>query len=151
MTDRTHPTRRTLLAGVGALGVAAASRGARAQGGGPLKVGFLTVKTGPLAAGGIQEEQGLTIFLKSRDNTLAGRKVQLFTADTGGAPANTRTKAQELVERDGVSVIIGPLAAVEALAIDDYIREKGVPVLCEAAAEDITQRKANPWVVRVTA
>lgn len=145
------PTRRAVLAGAGALSLAAAARPARAQSGPPLKVGFLTVKTGPLASGGIQEEQGLTLFLQDRKMTLAGRPVQLFTADTGGAPANTRTKAQELVERDGVSVIVGPLASVEALAINDYIREKQIPVICEAAAEDITQRGANPWVVRVTA
>ena len=154
MTNPTHApplTRRAALAGAGALGLAAAStRGARAQSTAPLKVGFLTVKTGPLAAGGIQEEQGLNLFLQDRGMKLAGRPVQLFTADTGGVPANTRAKAQELVERDGVHVIIGPLAAFEALAIDDYIREKQIPVLCEAAAEDITQRKADPWVVRVT-
>ena len=144
-------TRRTLLAGAGAIGLASAIQPARAQSTAPLKIGFLTVKTGPLAAGGIQEEEGLNLFLQDRKMTLAGRPVQLFTADTGGQPANTRTKAQELVERDGVSVIIGPLAAVEALAIDDYIRDKQIPTLCEAAAENITQRRANPWVVRVTA
>ena len=143
-------TRRATLAGAGALGLAAATRPARAQSNAPLKVGFLTVKTGPLASGGIQEEQGVALFLQDRKMTLAGRPVQLFTADTGGTPANTRTKAQELVERDGVAVIIGPLASVEALAINDYIREKQIPVICEAAAEDITQRTANPWVVRVT-
>ena len=140
-------TRRTALLAAGALGLARPVLAQKA----PLKIGFLTVKTGPLAAGGIQEEQGLNLFLQDRKMTLAGRPVQLITADTGGQPANTRTKAQELVERDGVHVIIGPLAAVEALAIDDYIREKQIPVICEAAAEDITQRRANPWVVRVTA
>ena len=79
------------------------------------------------------------------------RPIALSVADTGGSPANARTKTQELVERDGVSVIIGPLAAVEALAIDDYIREKQLPIICVAAAEDITQRKPNPFLVRVTA
>ena len=139
-------TRRSALLAASALGLARPALAQKA----PLKIGFLTVKTGPLAAGGIQEEQGLTLFLQGRKMALAGRPVQLFTADTGGQPANTRTKAQELVERNGVDVIIGPLAAVEALAIDDYVREKQVPVLCEAAAEDITQRRADPWVVRVT-
>lgn len=149
MTSHPFPiTRRAALAGALAAG---ATLPARAQSTAPLKVGFLTVKTGPLAAGGIQQEQGLNIFLQQRGMKLAGRPVQLFTADTGGVPANTRAKAQELVERDGVHVIIGPLAAFEALAIDDYIREKQVPTLCEAAAEDITQRKADPWVIRVTA
>ena len=89
----------------------------------PLRIGFLTVRTGPLAAGGKQMEQGIELFLKERNNTIAGRKVQLIIADTGGNPAGARTKTQELVERDKVHIIIGPLAAFEALAIDDYIRQ----------------------------
>jgi branched-chain amino acid transport system substrate-binding protein len=47
-------------------------------------------------------------------------------------------------------VLIGPLAAFEALAIDDYIRAQSIPTLSVAAAEDMTQRKANPWFVRGT-
>jgi branched-chain amino acid transport system substrate-binding protein len=115
---------------------------------GPIKVGFLTIKTGPLASGGIQMEQGLTVFLKERNNALAGRPVELHTADTAGNPAQARTKTQELVERLNVAVLIGPLAAFEALAIDDYIRSSRTPILTVAGAEDMTQRKANPWLVR---
>jgi branched-chain amino acid transport system substrate-binding protein len=45
-------------------------------------------------------------------------------------------------------VLIGPLAAFEALAIDDFIRSSQTPILTVAGAEDMTQRKANPWLVR---
>jgi branched-chain amino acid transport system substrate-binding protein len=115
----------------------------------PVRVGFLTVKSGALAAGGRQMEEGLTLFLKQRNHVIAGRKVELFVADTGGQPAMTRTKAQELVERNAVQVIIGPLAAFEALAIDGYVRQAEIPVISpSAAAEDLTQRKPNPWFVR---
>ncbi|MDB5957532.1 ABC transporter substrate-binding protein [Ramlibacter sp.] len=115
----------------------------------PLRLGFLTIKSGPLAAGGKQMEDGLKLFLKERNNQIGGRRVELFTADTGGQPAITKTKAQELVERDKVDVIIGPLAAFEALAVDDYIRKVQIPVISpSAAAEDLTQRKPNPWFVR---
>ena len=47
-------------------------------------------------------------------------------------------------------MIVGPLAANEALAIDDYIRAQKLPTIAVAAAEDMTQRLANPWFVRVT-
>ena len=57
---------------------------------------------------------------------------------------------QEFVEKENVACLIGPLATAEALAIDDYIRDKQVPTLQVAAAEDMTQRKANPWFVRAT-
>jgi branched-chain amino acid transport system substrate-binding protein len=118
----------------------------------PIRIGFLTVRTGPLAAGGKQMEQGIQLFLKERNNMIAGRKVELIIADTGGNPAGAKTKTQELVERDHVHVIIGPLAAFEALAIDDYIRQTKMPtVSCSAAAEDLTQRKPNPYFVRSAA
>ncbi len=117
----------------------------------PFKLGLLTVKTGPLAQGGIQMEQGLTTFLKEKDFTLAGRKVELVSADTGGSPAGTKTKAQELVERDKVDVITGPLAAFELLAITDYIAQQKMPLLSLAAAEDVTQRRPNPYFLRASA
>ena len=67
--------RRTVVKGMlAASALVAAPAILRAQGG-PMKIGFLTVKTGPLASGGIQMEQGLTLYLKERNNTLAGRPV----------------------------------------------------------------------------
>ncbi len=143
-------TRRRALLGAGGIGagvLASLPAGAQSD---PIRLGFLTVKTGPLAAGGIQMEQGMALYLKEHGNMLGGRPVQLVIADTGGTPASTRTKTQELVERSGVSAIIGPLAAFELLAIDDYMRDKQIPWLGVAAAEDITQRKPNPWFVRVS-
>src|SRR5206468_231703 len=117
----------------------------------PVKIGLLTVKTGPLAAGGIQMEQGLTRFMKDRSYTLAGRKVEVVVGDTGGNPAGTKTKTQELVERDGVDLIVGPLAAFELLAITDYAAQAKMPILSLAAAEDMTQRRPNPYFVRASA
>ena len=117
----------------------------------PVKIGLLTVKTGPLAQGGIQMEQGTNLFLKDRNSTIAGRKVELMVGDTGGNPAGTKTKAQELIERDGVDMIFGPLAAFELLAITDYVAAQKIPILSLAAAEDMTQRKPNPYFVRASA
>src|SRR5438046_10288618 len=140
--------RRTMIKGALAAGVAVLRVPADPAQSAPLRVGFLTIKTGPLASGGLQMEQGLTVFFKERNNTLAGRPVELTTADTAGNPAQARTKTQELVERLNVAVLIGALAAFEALAIDDYIRASRTPILTVAGAEDMTQRKANPWLVR---
>jgi len=95
-------------------------------------------------------ERALVMYLRERNNTLAGRKVDLYVGDSGGVPAQARTKVQELVERERIQVMIGPLAAGEALAVDDYIRSQQLPTLSVAAAEDMTQRKPNPWFVRGT-
>src|SRR5881628_3583479 len=115
----------------------------------PLRLGFLTVRTGPLAAGGKQMEEGIQLFLKERNNTIAGRKVELIIADTGGNPAGAKTKTQELIERNKVHVIIGPLATFEALAIDDYIKDARVPLITptSAAQNDLAQQKRNDFVL----
>jgi len=142
---------RKWLAVAAVMGVAfttTASDPACAQGE-ALRLGFLTVRTGPLAAGGRQMEEGIQLFLKERNNTIAGRKVELFIADTGGNPAGAKTKTQELVEHDKVHVIIGPLATLEALAIDEYIRDAHVPLITptSAAQNDLAQQKRNDYVV----
>jgi branched-chain amino acid transport system substrate-binding protein len=140
--------RRTVLKGMLAASAAvAAPPFLRAQPA-PFKIGLLTVKTGPLAQGGNQMEQGITVFLKDKGNSLAGRAIELVVADTGGNPAGAKTKAQELIERDKVNVILGPLAAFELLAITDYVRDNATPLISLAAAEDVTQRKANPFIIR---
>ena len=95
-------------------------------------------------------EQGTNLFLKDRNNMLAGRKVELLVGDTGGNPAGTKTKAQELIERDNVDMIFGPLAAFELLAITDYVAAHKTPILSLAAAEDMSQRKPNPYFVRAS-
>jgi branched-chain amino acid transport system substrate-binding protein len=145
-------SRRQFVGGIAGAGVAsvASPHLLLAQSSEPIRVGLLAAKTGPLASGGIDMDIALTMFLKERDNTLAGRKVELIVADTAGVPATARTKAQELVEKDKVHCLIGPLAAFEALAIADYITEKEMPTLGVAAAEDMTQRHPSPWFVRAT-
>ncbi len=116
----------------------------------PMKVGLLTVKTGPLAAGGIHFEEGITAFLKEKNFTLSRRKIDLIVADTGGSPAGAKTKAQEVVERDKVDIVLGPFAAFELLATVDYLAQAKMPTLAFAGAEDVTQRKGNIYLTRTS-
>src|SRR6204780_885105 len=139
----TKLNRRKFLAGSAAVASAAAFPMPSIAQSAPVKIGLLTVKTGPLASGGLQMEQGIVTFLKQKNYTLP--------ADTGGNPAGAKTKAQELVELNKVDFILGPLAAFELLAITDYIAQAKTPLLSLAAAEDMTQRKPNPYFLRASA
>ncbi|HUZ73379.1 MAG TPA: ABC transporter substrate-binding protein [Stellaceae bacterium] len=144
-------SRRKFLAGTAAVvGAAAFPMPSIAQSK-PIKIGLLADKTGPLAEGGIQTEQGITVFLKSKNFMLAGRKVDFIVADTGSSPAQAKTKAQELIERDQVNFVVGPFAAFEMLAISNYVVQHKTPILSLAAADDLTQRKPNPFLVRAAA
>ena len=142
--------RRAFMAGTAAIaGAATLPMPAIAQQA-PIKIGLMTVKTGGLAAGGIHLEEGITCFLKEKNFTLAGRKVDLIVADTAGQPAVAKTKAVELVERDKVDLIMGPLAAFEWLAIEAYLGQNKVPTMGFGGAEDLTQRHRNFYQVRTS-
>src|SRR6476660_8623618 len=141
-------SRRTLLKASAAISVLPASR-VFAQSSEPLQIGFLTVLTGPLAAGGQQQEEGAALFLKERNGMIGGRKVELITQDTSGSPALAKTKLQELVKRHKVAVSIGPLATNEAIAMDGYVRDTKVPLITttSAATVDLKSHAVNPWVL----
>ena len=141
-------SRRTLLKASAAIGIFPAPA-VLAQTPEPLRIGFLTVLTGPLAAGGKQQEEGAALFLKERNGMIAGRKVELITQDTAGQPALAKTKLQELIERSKVQVSIGPLATNEALAMDSYVRESKVPLITttSSATVDLKARQPHPYVL----
>lgn len=145
--QRREILKRTAVGAIG-LGLGAPLPGAAQGKNEALRLGLLTAKSGPFASGGVDMERGLTMFISEQGGLLGGRKVDLIVADTGGVPSVARTKTQELIERESVHALIGPLAAFEALAIDDYVRTKKTLIFPIAAAEDMTQRKPNPSFFR---
>src|SRR6476646_5976539 len=141
-------SRRTLLKAGAAISMLPVPQ-VLAQSSEPFRVGFLTVLTGPLAAGGKQQEEGAALFLKERNGMMGGRKVELITQDTTGNPALSKTKLQERVERHKVAVSIGPMATNEAIAMDGYVRDTKVPLITTTSAATVDQKShaVNPWVL----
>ncbi len=117
---------------------------------GPIKVGLLVPQTGPLAANGKDMINGMQLFFEEQGYKLAGREVKLTIEDGAGQPATGLTKTRSLVESQGIHLLIGPLSAAVGYAIAPYIDGKKLPTLFPiVAAEDITQRKRSPYIVRV--
>ena len=116
---------------------------------GPITIGLFVPLTGPLAANGKEMANGLSLFLDEQGQRLAGREVRLVIEDTEAKPATALTKARALVESHGVHVLVGPLTTTEAYAVLPYIESSKVPTLSPTvAAEDLTQRRRSPYVVR---
>ncbi|MGE0723726.1 MAG: ABC transporter substrate-binding protein [Alphaproteobacteria bacterium] len=117
-------TRRGLLgataaiAAAGALPMPAIVRSARAQAG-PLKLGVPTAITGTWAALGAQVLRTSRLWAKTvnAQGGIAGRQVEFVFEDTQGVPANCLRKAQEMVERDKINILLGLMASSEALAV----------------------------------
>jgi branched-chain amino acid transport system substrate-binding protein len=116
---------------------------------GPIKVGLLVPQTGPLAGNGKDMINGLELFFEQVNYNLAGREIKLIVEDDEGKPATGLTKARGLVEGQGVHLIAGPLSAAIGYAVAGYVDSKKMPTIFPiVSAEDITQRKRSPYVVR---
>ena len=103
-TKKSGLSRRAVLKAGAALSVFPAPR-LLAQSAEPLKIGFLTVLTGPLAAGGKQQEEGAALFLKERNGMIAGRKVELITQDTAGQPAPACASGADAASGDSAELM----------------------------------------------
>lgn len=118
----------------------------------PLKIGLMTIKTGPVAGPGKDLQDGFEYFLKERGGELAGHKIELIAVDTGGNPANAKSKLSELTDLHKVDAIVGPFASFEAIAIAESVAKSKTPLLISnAGSEDLTQRQSSPWFIRTVA
>ncbi|HWM79244.1 MAG TPA: ABC transporter substrate-binding protein, partial [Methylomirabilota bacterium] len=131
-----------------AAGMLMAAGAARAQKG-PIKVGLILPETGPLAANGKDMANGMQLFFEEQGVKLAGREIKLITEDDEGKPPTGLAKARSLVESQGIHVLVGPLSAAVGYAVAGYVNDKKVPTIFPiVSAEDITQRKRSPYIIR---
>lgn len=101
---------------------------------GPVKVGVLTSLTGTQALPGKEMEAGIRLWVKQHPE-VAGRKIELVVQDDATDPKTGVTKAQELVTRDEVDMVVGiPNSAVLA-AVGDQIAAR-VPLIVANAGNN---------------
>jgi len=116
-----HPNRRHVLqtgaalAGAAALGTPALLH---AQASGPIKIGHLTPMTGFLGALGEYAVQGIKMAVEeiNAGGGVMGRPIELITEDSVN-PQVASSKAQRMIERDGVAVLMGEISSASALTI----------------------------------
>lgn len=114
----------------------------------PVRIGVLATYSGPYADYGRQFDAGMQVFLQQHNQQLAGRDVEFFTRDVGGAnPSQARRYAQELIARHGVDVLVGLDFSPNAAAIAPLVNQAQVPTLImNAASSGLTA--ASPYLFR---
>jgi branched-chain amino acid transport system substrate-binding protein len=95
--------------------------GAQAQD--KIRIGLIYTLSGPAAALGQQSKNGFELAIKDLGGKMAGKDVELFVTDDGLKPDVGIQKVGELVEKDKVDFIVGPifsnvLAAIHKPAMD---------------------------------
>jgi branched-chain amino acid transport system substrate-binding protein len=147
MDRRTFVNSSTALAGLAAFG---AFTSVRAQGSGPIRIGLLTPLTGVVAAGGKEIAEGFGMYWDSVGKKIGNRAVEVFVEDDGSNPDIALQKARKLTEQTKVDFLVGDLLANTGLAVAEYARGNGIPYFIPViAADDLTQRKRIPNVIRV--
>lgn len=148
-TRRTLLARALTLAGAAAAGASARTGAAAPPERGPIKIGLIAPQTGGFSQNGRDMINGLLLALRQAGTRAAGREIEVFIEDDQATPAHSLLRARKLVELDKVHVLVGPLTSNSGYALRDYLDQNQVPALYPiVSADDITQRKRTPWIVR---
>jgi len=119
------------------------------EAGGTVKLGFISPVTGFVAALGTDMRRGWEMYWQQNGGKAGGVAVQTVFEDDTGDPEVALTKARRLVEQEQVQLVAGPILANTAYAVAGYVAGKGLPTVQMTGADDLTQRKFNPLVLRV--
>jgi branched-chain amino acid transport system substrate-binding protein len=119
------------------------------EAGGTVKLGFISPVTGFVAALGTDMRRGWEMYWQQNGGKAGDVAVQTVFEDDTGDPEVALTKARRLVEQEQVQLVAGPILANTAYAVAGYVAGKGLPTVQMTGADDLTQRKYNPLVLRV--
>jgi branched-chain amino acid transport system substrate-binding protein len=128
-----------LAAAVAALALTACGSGGEAASGGgsggskdPIKLGGWFPLTGPVAASGIPQKEGVVAAFKkvNADGGINGRKVEFIARDNAFDPQQTIQAARQLVGSDKVAAIVGANGTATTAAAFPYVLNQAkVPIV----------------------
>ena len=99
--------RKTLAIAAGAAALMLAAGPAAAQDKKPVKIGFVSTFSGPVAVIGNNMRNSFNLALDHMGHKMGGRPVQVIYEDDGFKPAVGRQKTEKLVQSDHVDFLVG--------------------------------------------
>ena len=145
-------TRRHVLAGsaAGAVALAGPLAHPAIAASEPIRIGFLPALTGASSSTGIAISRGTHLAVKEINAAggVNGRKIELIVRDTQSDPTKAVNAATELMRRDHVHAIWGPLNSGESLAATPLIARAGVPMLDPCWVDELIDVKKYPRAFR---
>ncbi len=125
-----------------------------------LKIGMISMQSGVMALYGQQQYRGFMLGLeymsggKTDDQgryIIAGRPVEVLLRDDEGNPEKGVALARELIEKDGVELLQGPVSSAVAVALTTVAQENKIILMIDPAASAFpTGPNFNPYVFRTS-
>jgi branched-chain amino acid transport system substrate-binding protein len=118
----------------------------------PVKIGYLLSLSGVYASLGKDLSDGMDLYLEQIGHKAGGRDISVIVENIGSAVVTlTQETADKLIEKEKVDIIAGVVDSRVAYSVASQITQREIPfVISNAGADDLTQRKANPLIVRVS-
>ena len=136
----------TILAvGSGTLGACGSSSGSAKASGSPIKIGAIFSSTGPISDLAEMNIDGLKLAEQqiNQSGGIDGHPVQLFIEDDQTKPDQAVVLANQLLQQDGVSAVIGATTGNSTLAIEPVFEAAGVPLVAPVGTAQVTQPPRN--------
>ncbi len=136
----------------------------------PVKVGLITDATGALAIYGAHILRSFMLgmeyatgapgsagekfdFAQTQENTfkIDDCEIVVYVRDDGSNPENTATVARELIDVQGVNILVGTVSSGATATLQGIALENGIPlIVAPAAANDITGVNFNEYTFRTS-
>ena len=146
--------RRQFIKAAGAAGLLSAGAGlptlALAQTA-KLKVGLMLPFTGTYASLGVAIANGFKLVVQEQGGKLAGRELEYITMDDESEPSKGADRANQLVNRDKVDLIVGTVHSGVQMGIVKIARESGVlNIIPNAGVEAAMTQLCAPNIFRTS-
>lgn len=125
-----------------------------------LKIGQIGQMSGAMALYGQQQTRGFKLGLEyasggKKDEQgrwiIANRPVEVLVRDDEANPEKAVQLARELIEKDGVEILQGPVSSASAVALTTIAQENKIILMVDPAASSlITGPSFNPYVFRTS-
>jgi branched-chain amino acid transport system substrate-binding protein len=115
-----------------------------------IKIGSITILTGPSAQIGIETARGaqfMVDYLNGRGGAL-GRKLELISADDANNPQLAVQAAAKLIQQDHVAAIVGPTNSVGGIAIQPLQAQAQIPVVAYQSGAEALTGTGSTWTFR---
>jgi branched-chain amino acid transport system substrate-binding protein len=110
-----------------------------------IRIGLIYTLSGPAAVLGQQSKNGFQLALKDLGGKMAGHDVQLFIADDQLKPGLAVQKVKELLDRDHVDFVVGPIFSNVLNAIHKPVMDAGkILISTNAGASSFAGKACNP-------
>lgn len=103
-----------------------------------IKIGLITPETGEVSSYGLSVRDAVILAVEeiNASGGLLGKKVELIIYDDKGNPVDAVNAAQRLIERDNVSIIIGPVITPCVLSVAPIAQQNKIAMITPTGTGD---------------